>query len=359
VATKKAQDKAAAGGAGSSAPIRKVGFGLIGWGPWGQHLARSILNSTRGDVVTVWTRSEETAAKIRWAGFNATTNVDELINHPKVEAVIVASPNALHLEHCLKVCAAKKALWAEKPLVLNLKDYDTILNAVEKAGIINHCNFGMRYGGAQRTLIEMSAAGTLGEPMHLISRECRGTGLFALGGAHKAVKNPDISGGWIVHHMCHQVDFAIRLVRQKVVRVYCQTTKSCPECPSEESVAAILTTENGAILELADGVAPQADHHLSYLASKAMCLEEHGMLNFRGHDPESVATHGFGGSSTLLTPEGWGDDSMVAFIGAITGVAPNRHYKLEIAPIREGRHVLEVLLAMRESAKTNKPVALG
>ncbi|HOX08535.1 MAG TPA: hypothetical protein PK280_19220, partial [Planctomycetota bacterium] len=77
MATKKAQDKAAAGGAGSSAPIRKVGFGLIGWGPWGQHLARSILNSTRGDVVTVWTRSEETAAKIRWAGFNATTNVDE------------------------------------------------------------------------------------------------------------------------------------------------------------------------------------------------------------------------------------------------------------------------------------------
>lgn len=340
-------------------PIRKLGFGLVGWGPWGQHLARSILNSTRGEVVTVWTRSPETAEKICYAGFNATNNVDELIGHPKVEAVIVASPNALHKEHCLKVCAAKKALWAEKPLVLNLPDYDEIVAAVEKAGIINHCNFGMRYAGVCRRLIEMSAAGELGEPMHLISRECRGTGLWALGGAHKAVKNPDVSGGWILHHMCHQVDFALRLVRQKVKRAYCQITKSAPDCPSEESIAAVLTTERGAILELADGVGPQADHHLSYLASKTMSLEDRGALNIRGSDPESVKTHGFGGHSILYTPEGWGDDSMVAFIGAVTGVAPNRNYKLEIAPVREGRHVLEVLLAMIESAKTNKPVELG
>ena len=339
--------------------MEKLGFGIIGYGPWGQHLARLVLNSTRGTVAMIWTRSPETAEKIRAAGFDATNDVDELIGHPGIGAVVVASPNALHKEHCFKVCAAKKALWAEKPLVLNLPDYDAILAAVERSGIVNHCNFGMRYSGVCRMLIELSAAGELGEPLHLLSRECRGTGLAALGGIHKAVKNPELSGGWILHHMCHQVDFALRVTRQKVRRVYCQTAKSAPDCPSEESVAAVLTGERGVLMELADGVGPQADHHLSLLGSKVLAREEPGgALNIRGHDPESVATHGFGGHSICYTPEGWGDDSLVAFIAAVTGVPHNRHYPLSIAPIREGRHVLEVLLAMRESARTSRPVEL-
>jgi predicted dehydrogenase len=338
----------------------RLGFGVIGYGPWGQNLCRQILNSTRGNVAQIWTRSEGTANRIRGDGFNATNDVDELINNPEVEAVIVASPNALHKEHAMKVIAAGKPLWAEKPLVLNLEDYDEITAAAEQAGIINHCNFGMRFGKIARTLIELSAAGTIGNPIHLISRACRGTGLFSLGSVHKAVANPEISGGWILHHMCHQVDFALRLSRQKVVKVYCQTSKSAPDCPSEESVAAILTTEKGAILELADGVAPQSDHHLSYLASKAMCIEHpRGCLNIRGKREMDKKADGFGGSSQLLTPEGWGDDSMAVFISAVTGVPHGRNYELKIAPLSEGRHVLEVLLAMRESADTGKIVDLS
>ena len=175
---RKASEQQPAAAAASEAPVaRKLGLGIIGYGPWGAHLARLALNSTRACVPLIWTRSPETAAKIRAAGFPATNDVDELINHPEVEAVVVASPNALHKEHCLKVCAARKALWAEKPLVLNLPDYDEILAAVEKAGVVNHCNFGMRYGGVGRKLIEMSEAGEFGAPLHLISRECRNTGL--------------------------------------------------------------------------------------------------------------------------------------------------------------------------------------
>lgn len=340
-----------------STVAKRLGIGLIGYGPYGQHLARLVTNNTRAYVPLIWTRGEETAAKIRANGFEATNDVDELINHPSVEAIIVASPNALHKEHILKVCKAKKALWAEKPLVLNLPDYDEILTAVEAAGIINHSNFGMRYSGTGRKLIELADAGELGEPMHLISRNCRGTGLFALGSPHKCVMQPELSGGWIMHHMCHQVDFALRLVRQQVKKVYCQTVKSAPACPSEESISAILTTEGGAILELADGVAPQEDHHLSYLGTKALSyVDAAGHLNVRGACKEN--NYGHGGWSTVFTPEAYGDDSMAAFIAAVTGVPHNRTYALSLVPIREGRHVLEVLLAMQTSARTGEPVCL-
>jgi predicted dehydrogenase len=269
------------------------------------------------------------------------------------------SPNALHVDHCLRVCAAGKALFATKPLVLTLEEYDQILEAVKKSGVKNHADFGMRYEAAPRKLIEMTEAGEFGEPMHLITRNTRGSGLYSLGSPHKAVLDPNISGGWIMHHMVHQVDFATRLTRQRVKRVYCQTVKSSPECPSEESISAILTTERGCICELADGVAPQVERHLSFLGTKGLAfVDAYDHINFRGECKESRETRGFGGYSIAYTPEGWADDSLVAFVSMITGVPHGRHYPLTTVPIAEGRHTLEVLLAMRESAKTNKPVEL-
>jgi len=350
---------------------KRLGVGLIGYGPYGQHLARMVTNTTRAWIPLIWTRSEATAAKIRGNGFAATNDVDELIAHPQVEAVIVASPNALHKEHVLKVCAAGKPLWAEKPLVLNLSDYDEILAAVSTCrparpewagrggtGIINHCNFSMRYTGPCRKLIELADAGEFGRPMHLISRACRGTGLYSLGSAHKAVLSPELSGGWIMHHMCHQVDFALRLTRQRAARVYAQTVRSDPACPSEESIAAIVTTDGGAICELADGVAPQQETHLSYLGTRALAyVDAGGGVNFRGQCEEN--NYGHGGWSTCYTPEAYGDDSMAAFVGAVTGAGHNRPYPLDIVPISEGRHVLEVLLAIRESARTGEPISLN
>jgi len=340
-----------------STVAKRLGIGLIGYGPFGQHLARLATNTTRAWIPMVWTRSAETAEKIRANGFEATNDVDELINHPQVQAVIVASPNALHKQHVLKVCGARKALWAEKPLVLNLADYDEILQAVRQAGILNHCNFGMRYMGVSRKMIELADANEFGRPMHLISRICRGTGLFSLGSPHKAVLSPELSGGWTMHHMCHQVDFAVRLTRERIARVYCQVTRSDPACPSEESIAAVLTTQSGAICELADGVAPQEDFHLSYLGSKALAYQDgEGHLNFRGACSEN--NYGHGGWSTTFSPESYGDDSMAAFVSAVTGQPHNRTYPLSLVPISEGRHVLEVLLAMKESARTNQPVVL-
>jgi predicted dehydrogenase len=335
---------------------KRLGIGLIGYGPYGEHLARMVLNSTRATIPMIWTRGPETAEKIRSRGFEATNDVDELINHPEVEAVIVASPNAKHKEHVLKVCKAGKALWAEKPLVLNLEDYDEIIEAVHEAGIVNHCNFGMRYRATCRTMIELYAKGEFGKAMHLISRSARGVGLYELGNPHKAVVSPELSGGWTMHHMCHQVDFTLALFKERIVRVYAQMGKSHPDCPSEETISAILTSESGAISELADGLTTQSDQFLSFLGSKAHARAEGGQLIFRGL---CEGNYGHGGQSISYTPEGWQDDSMTAFISEVTGVPQQRAYEVSTVPINEGRHVLEILLAIKKSAETNQPVELG
>ncbi len=97
---------------------------------------------------------------------------------------------------------------------------------------------------------------------------------------------------------------------------------------------------------------------MSYLGTKALAyVDAGGHLNFRGDCPEN--NYGHGGWSTTYTPEAYGDDSMAAFIAAVTGRPHNRAYPLSIVPVAEGRHVLEVLLAIKESARTGEPVSLG
>lgn len=344
----------------SCASGARLGIGIIGYGPWGQHMARLALNTTRAWVPLIWTRGEDTAARIRANGFAATNDVDALIADPRVDAVAVLSPNALHKEHCLKVCAARKPLLATKPLVLTLEDYDAIVAAVAAAGIVNHLDFGARYSGSHRQLLELADAGAFGELLHLVWRSSRVTGLFSAGKPHKAVLDPEISGGWIIHHLCHLVDFALRLTRQRAVRVYAQTVKSAPACPSEESVSALITTERGVLLDLSDGLTTLNVHALSLLGTKATAYEDaEKRLIFRDADLGNRGTTGYGGASICYTPESWGDDSLLAFICAVTGQPHGRSYALPTVPIREGRHVLEVLLAIRRSAATGQPVVLG
>ncbi|OGJ89648.1 MAG: hypothetical protein A2268_08665 [Candidatus Raymondbacteria bacterium RifOxyA12_full_50_37] len=341
-------------------PAKRLQIGLIGYGPYAMHLARMALNTTAADISLIWTRSEKTKEQIFANGFVGTNDIDELINSPKVEAIIVASPNSLHKEHCLKVCVAKKPLWAEKPLVLSLEDYDEIIKAVEKAKVITHCNFGMRFGGVSRKLIELADAGEFGKPLHLIHRIDRSVGLFCQNSAHKAVLTPELSGGWILHHMCHQVDFVLRLTRERVVSVFCKTAKSASECPSEEAISAILTTQSGAIACLNDGLTQQHTEFLEYVGTKASGYTiDHKSLFIRGFDAENKARYGHGGHSIQFTPESYGDDAMRAFVQAVTGEKADTGYPVNVVPIQEGRHVLEVLLAMKQSEKTGKVVEVG
>ena len=218
----------------------------------------------------------------------------------------------------------------------------------------------MRFDAVSRKMIELADAGELGTPLHLIHRINRSVGLFAQNSAHKAVLTPELSGGWILHHMCHQVDFVTRITQERVGSVYCKTAKSAPNCPSEEAISAILTMQkSGAIASINDGLTQQNTSFLEYVGTKASVYSmDKGTLFLRGFDAENKAQYGHGGHSIQHTPEGYSDDAMRAFIHAVTGKPTGTGYKVDVVPIDGGRHVLEVLLAMKDSDRTGKVVDL-
>ena len=160
-----------------------------------------------------------------------------------------------------------------------------------------------------------------------------------------------------MHHMCHQVDYALQLFNEPVKRVYAQAIKSAPDCPSEESISVILTFESGAIAELSDGLSLMSDHFFSVIGSKAAAYQTQGQLQFcdqlEGND------YGQGGSAIVYRPESWGDDSLMAFHAAVTGTDANRNYPLTTTPVNSYMaELLKIELAICESVKTHTPITI-
>ncbi len=106
------------------------------------------------EPVAVWSRSPDRARQL--AGEHGlelgTSDLDELLGVPGLEAVHVATPVSLHAD--LAVAAAERGLhlMCEKPVAMNLEEGRRIARAVEAAGVVAAVNFGRRMQETRRRL---------------------------------------------------------------------------------------------------------------------------------------------------------------------------------------------------------------
>jgi predicted dehydrogenase len=114
----------------------RIGVALIGLGPASLPHAKSLLELE--DQVSVrWaaTRSPEKAAAFaRTFPFRTTTDLDQAISDPGVDAVIVLTPPNAHLEVAARAFAAGKHVLVEKPLEVSVEKAAQLVEAGRRAG---------------------------------------------------------------------------------------------------------------------------------------------------------------------------------------------------------------------------------
>lgn len=64
-----------------------------------------------------------------------TDNADEVIGHPDVNAVYIATPPGSHLDYALRVCAAGKPAYVEKPMARSAAECRQMAEAFDAAGL--------------------------------------------------------------------------------------------------------------------------------------------------------------------------------------------------------------------------------
>lgn len=118
--------------------IQKIRFGVVGCGFFGGEFAR-ILQSMEGvEVVAVYGGSgKSTRAIADEISCEIEEKLDGLVSRNDIDAVIVASPNHLHMEAVLAAAKHGKHVFCEKPVALNLEDAQGMVAACR----LNHVQF--------------------------------------------------------------------------------------------------------------------------------------------------------------------------------------------------------------------------
>ena len=150
--------------------VQRVRVGVVGAGRFAEecHIP-GIQAHPRGQVVVLCTRNQQRVSELarRFEVHEVATDYREVISRPDIDAITVATPDALHHEVTLAALAAGKHVFCEKPLAMSVVQAREMGEAAERAGRVAMVAFTFRYTHALGKLRELLRAGAIGEPFQV------------------------------------------------------------------------------------------------------------------------------------------------------------------------------------------------
>jgi predicted dehydrogenase len=146
-----------------------INAAIIGLGWWGKNIVRCVQGKS-GKLRFVHGVSKEIDAALPIAethGFTLSDDLDKALADKRVEAVVLATPHSLHADQIVRVAAAGKPVFCEKPLSLKRADAERAIAAVQKAGIAIGVGQNKRFWPSMAELRRVVASGALGRVMHI------------------------------------------------------------------------------------------------------------------------------------------------------------------------------------------------
>lgn len=196
------------------------------------------------------------------------TEYGDLLQHPAVDAVVIATPTIMHAPITLAAVAAGKHVLVEKQLGMTYAETVQMYEAAERAGVRHMTAFTYRFVPAMRYLKHLLGQGTIGMPRHLRIARLQDF--------------PEIDLGWRQHHAlagagevgdmgAHRIDFCQDLIGP-IARVMGLTRTFAPLRAGRDGAPVQADVEDFAVFaaEFAEGVGVEqgtvASFHLSKVA---------------------------------------------------------------------------------------------
>ncbi|MCB0094344.1 MAG: Gfo/Idh/MocA family oxidoreductase [Caldilineaceae bacterium] len=142
----------------------------------------------------------------------STTNWREVIEHPDVQVVNVASPNYLHLEMVRAATTAGKHVFCEKPVGRSPAESAEIERLAREAGVMSFVGFNYRWAPMVQYAKQLIDEGRLGRITHYRGRFFAMYGSNPLGHLTWRFKQEYAGSGVLGDIMSHVVDMAHMLI---------------------------------------------------------------------------------------------------------------------------------------------------
>lgn len=143
----------------------KIGVALIGAGRAGMIHAKNIaFHSTGARMVCVADANLQNAIKAaEELECDYTVEYDTVFSRPDVDAVIVAVPTKFHHDVVVKAAACKKHILCEKPMAMNVKECQDMIDAAAEHNVILQIGFMRRFDASFLQAKAMIDSGAIGD----------------------------------------------------------------------------------------------------------------------------------------------------------------------------------------------------
>ena len=151
-------------------------------------------------------------------------NFDDVKNNGDIDAVYVITPNSLHKDFVLRVAKAGKHAISEKPMSVNAKDGQEMVDACKKANVKLLVGYRMHFEPNTLEIIRMRKAGELGKIMFF-----QGLTGFRIGDPTQWRLNKQLAGGGSMMDIgIYSINGARYMVGEDPIWVTAQETKTDP-----------------------------------------------------------------------------------------------------------------------------------
>lgn len=332
-------------------PVLRVA--IMGLGGYGTRVAESIQSCTKVKLTGVisGTPSKITAwqAKYNIPAKNCYNyeNFDAVKNNPDIDAIYVITPNALHHDQVIRSAKAGKHVICEKPMALNAKEGQEMVDACKKAGVQLLVGYRMRFEAQTLEVIRMRNADEFGRIMFF-----QGLSGFNIGNPNQWRLNKELAGGGALMDIgIYALNGARYMVGEEPIWVTAQETKSQPDRFKEgvdETITFQLGFPGGAVASCLSSYAMKFLDRFYLNGEKGFAelqpATSYGPIKGRTHKGELIQPHVNHQTKQM--------DDMADII--LNGKKP-------VLPVdgEEGLRDLKIIDAIYQATKTGKKISLS
>lgn len=151
-------------------------------------------------------------------------NFDNIKNNPDIDAVYVITPNSLHKPYAIRVAQAGKHVICEKPMAVNAKDGQEMVDACKKANVKLLIGYRMHFEAKTLEIIRLRKEGAFGKILFF-----DGQSGFIIGDPTQWRLNKELAGGGAMMDIgIYSVNGARYMIGEEPVWVTAQETKTNP-----------------------------------------------------------------------------------------------------------------------------------
>jgi 2-hydroxy-4-carboxymuconate semialdehyde hemiacetal dehydrogenase len=221
---------------------------MVGQGAFAKKHLDGLARIKDARVVTIYGRTAETTKAVaeKYRIEHWTTNFEEALVQPGVEAVILTSPTQVHAEQAIKCMRAGKHVEIEIPIADSLADAEKIAAVQKETGLIAMGGHTRRFNPSHQWIHKKIEAGEL-KLQHFVVQ----TFFFRRTNMNAEGKPRSWTDHLLWHHACHTVDLFQYQTGQTASEVSAMQGPLHPELRIAMDMSIQMKVPSGAVCTLA------------------------------------------------------------------------------------------------------------